>query len=254
MSKDYFSERVSVRNYTDREIPQDLIREIIEKAMRAPTCGNMQLYSVIVTRDNEMKKQLVPLHFNQPAAAGASVILTICADFNRFTRWCRLSGAKPGYDNFHSFIMAMTDAVIFAQQIVTVAEMEGLGSCYLGTVNYTAREVSDLLKLPELVVPVASVSLGYPAGDAQRCERLPVEAVMHLEKYREDSDEEIMELFRVKDEDETNRKFVEENQKKSLAEIFTDIRYPESVNLQVSESFMKLMEEKGFRNEKISKS
>lgn len=246
MEKDYFSQRVSVRNYSDREVSQNQIRDIIERAMRAPTCGNMQLYSVIVTRDPEMKKQLAPLHFNQPAATGASVILTVCADFNRFTRWCRLSGAKPGYDNFHSFIMAMTDAVIFAQQIVTIAETEGLGTCYLGTVNYTAKEISELLELPDQVVPVASISIGYPEGDAQRCKRLPIDAVMHMEKYRSDSDSEIMELFKVQDDDETNRKFVEENQKSSLAELFTDIRYPESVNLKVSDSFLDLIEKKGF--------
>lgn len=246
MGKDYFSERVSVRNYTGREVSQDLIRDIIERAMRAPTCGNMQLYSVIVTRDPEMKKRLTPLHFNQPAATGASVILTVCADFNRFTRWCRLSGAKPGYDNFHSFIMAMTDAVIFAQQIVTIAETEGLGTCYLGTVNYTAKEISDLLELPDMVVPVASVSIGYPEGEAQRCKRLPVDAVMHMEKYRNDSDTEIMQLFSVQDDDETNKKFVEENKKSSLAALFTDIRYPESVNLKVSESFLDLIGNKGF--------
>lgn len=246
MGKDYFSERVSIRNYSDKEVSQDLIKHIIERAMRAPTCGNMQLYSVIVTRDAEMKKRLVPLHFNQPAAAGASVILTVCADFNRFSRWCRLSGAKPGYDNFHSFIMAMTDAVIFSQQIVTIAETEGLGTCYLGTVNYTAREISELLGLPDMVVPVVSVSIGYPAGEEQRCERLPVDAVMHVESYRNDSDNDIMQLFRIKDEDDTNKIFVSENNKSSLAEVFTDIRYPESVNLQVSESFLELLRKKGF--------
>ena len=248
MEKEYFSKRATVRNYEKRHIPESLIDDILERAMRAPTCGNMQLYSVIVTRDPERLARLAKEHFNQPAATGADVILTICADFNRFTEWCVASGAKPGYDNFHSFMMALTDAIIYTQQIVTIAEMEGLGTCYLGTVNYNAKQISELLELPDLVVPVASISLGYPAGAPARCERLPLAAIKHDEIYRKDSKEEIVELFKAKDDFPDNKKFVEENKKDSLAQVFTDIRYPESVNTAVSESFMALLKDKGFLN------
>ncbi len=247
MEKDYFSRRKTVRNYAKKHIPEDLIDNILEKAMRAPTCGNMQLYSVIVTREPANIERLAKEHFNQPAATGADVILTICADFNRFTKWCEASNAKPGYDNFHSFMMALTDAVIYTQQIVTIAELEGLGTCYLGTVNYNAKQISELLELPDLVVPVASISLGYPANEnEEQCERLPLEAIRHNETYRKDSKEEIIELFKSKDDFEPNKKFVEENKKDSLAQVFTDIRYPESVNLEVSKSFTDLLKEKGF--------
>ncbi|MDE6553633.1 MAG: nitroreductase family protein [Muribaculaceae bacterium] len=246
MDKEYFSKRATVRNYEKKHIPDSLLDDILEKAMRAPTCGNMQLYSVIVNRDPQRLERLAKEHFNQPAATGADVILTICADFNRFTEWCNASNAKPGYDNFHSFMMALTDAVIYTQQVVTIAEMEGLGTCYLGTVNYNAKQISELLELPELVVPVASISLGYPAANPEQCERLPLAAIKHDETYRKDSSEEIVELFKAKDEFPDNRKFVEENQKDSLAQVFTDIRYPESVNTAVSESFTALLKEKGF--------
>ncbi|MDE7409237.1 MAG: nitroreductase family protein [Muribaculaceae bacterium] len=246
MDKEYFRNRVSVRNYEKRHIPESLLDNILERAMRAPTCGNMQLYSVVITRDPERLRRLAKEHFNQPAASGADVILTICADFNRFSEWCEASDAKPGYNNFHSFIMALTDAVIYSQQIVTIAEMEGLGTCYLGTVNYNARQISELLELPDLVVPVASISLGYPASSPAPCERLPLEAIKHNETYRKDSREQILNLFKSKDDFPDNRKFVEENGKKSLAQVFTDIRYPESVNTTVSESFISLLKDKGF--------
>ncbi len=144
-------------------------------------------------------------------------------------------------------MMAMTDAVIFAQQIVTIAEMEGLGTCYLGTVNYNAAEISELLSLPRLVVPVASLSLGYPDGsETALSERLPLDAIRHFEEYRDDSDSEIMNLFKAKDEFAPNRQFVAENGKDSLAQVFTDIRYPENVNKTVSETYMTLLREKGF--------
>ncbi len=247
MKKEYFSNRVTVRNYSKKHIPEELLDSILEKAMRAPTCGNMQLYSVIVTRDKANLERLAKEHFNQPAATGADVILTICADFNRFTQWCEASNAKPGYDNFHSFMMALTDAVIYAQQIVTIAEMEGLGTCYLGTVNYNAKQISELLQLPDLVVPVASLSLGFPANESEeQCERLPLNAIRHNETYRKDSKEEILDLFKAKDDFEANKKFVEENKKESLAQVFTDIRYPESVNTSVSASFTELLKDKRF--------
>lgn len=244
-AKDYFTSRATVRNYTGQKISDEMLDDILEKAMRAPTCGNMQLYSVIVTREEAAKKTLAAQHFNQPAATGADIILTVCADFSRFTRWCSLRGADPGYDNFHSFVVALTDAVIYAQQIVTVAEMEGLGSCYLGTVNYNAEEISRLLELPDLVVPVAAISLGYPAGETSQCERLPLRAVRHDETYRKDSDEEILSLFKGKEEFPENKKFEEENGM-NLAKIFTDIRYNRATNESVSESFAALLRKKGF--------
>lgn len=242
----YFLNRASVRNYSDKPVSASLLREIIVEAMHAPTCGNMQLYTVIATQDPEKKIALAKQHFNQPAAATAPLLLTVCADFNRFTRWCKLSKADPGYDNFHSFVVAMTDAVIMAQQICTVAELKGLGSCFLGTVNYNAKEISNMLALPELVVPVAALSLGYPEGKPERVERLPVEAVLHMEEYRNDSDEKIMQLFEVKDNFPANMEFAKQNGKETLAQVYTDIRYPRNVNEDVSLSYSELIVEKGF--------
>ncbi len=246
MGKDYFSNRMTVRNFSDRRVPDHVLTDIIERAMRAPTCGNMQLYSVIVTRESAMKSRLSAMHFNQPASTGSDVILTICADFQRFSRWCELSAATPCYNNFHSFISALTDAVIFSQQIVTIAEMEGLGTCYLGTVNYNAADISSLLELPDMVVPVASLAIGYPICDERQVERLPVEAVLHFEKYRHDTDEDLLSLFRAKEEFPDNKKFIKENNKPSLASVFTDIRYPKEMNEKVSHEFIQLLRDKKF--------
>lgn len=249
MSNDYFAHRATVRQYSGKRIPDEVINDVLGRAMHAPTCGNMQLYSVIVTRDPGKKRLLEEQHFNQPAATGSDVILTVCADFHRFSQWCEASRAKPCYDNFHSFVMALTDAVILCQQIVTIAEMEGIGTCYLGTVNYNAKAISDLLNLPELVVPVASLSLGYPAGEQKPTERLPLEAVVFNETYPKRADEEILALYSEEDNNPENRQFVKENNKESLAQVFTDVRYPLSTNLAVSESFLSLLREKGFMTE-----
>ena len=93
-------ERKTIRKYKAVDVDKTLIHSLLATASRAATMGNMQLYSVVETRDEEMKRALAPLHFNQPMVMGAPVVLTFVADFNRFTRWCELSDADAGYDNF----------------------------------------------------------------------------------------------------------------------------------------------------------
>ncbi len=247
MHTEYFKNRRTIRNYTTQEIDDQLLNNIIEQAMRAPSTGNMQLYSVIVTRDIKMKELLSPAHFNQPSVKNCQIVLTICADFNRFNRWCKLSNANPGYDNFQSFMTATIDALIFSQQIVTIAEMNGIGTCYLGTVTYNAPQIAEILSLPQNVVPVACLTLGYPASTPEQCERIPVEAIMHKETYRNDSDQDILKFFESKDNFEANQKFIKENNKESLAQVFTDIRYSREANETFSKIFFDFINSQGFK-------
>ncbi len=242
----YFKTRKSIRKFSDKPLDITLINDIVEEAVKAPTCGNMQLYTVIVSRTPEEIEAMAPLHFNQPASKGAAAILTVCADFNRFTRWCQLRNADAAYDNLLSFTSAMTDAVILAQQIVTIAEMKGLGTCYLGTVTYNAPQISDLLELPELVVPVAAVAVGYPAEEGEETERLPLKAVLHEGKYRKMSDDEVLEIFKVKEEYPANQGYPAENGKENLAQVFAEVRYPRGLNESVSATMLDYLKKQKF--------
>lgn len=154
-NNDYWTRRRTIRRYSDREVSEEMLDDIIEKASHAPTTGNMQLYSVIVTRDPEAIKELAPAHFNQPAATGATALLTFCADFNRFCHWCDISDADHGYDNFQSFMTAVLDTAIFTQQFVTIAEQQGLGCCYLGTTTYNAPQIAKRCNSPKESSPYA---------------------------------------------------------------------------------------------------
>lgn len=238
MDKNYFRNRRSVRKFSQRTVSRDMLEEILELAAKAPTCGNMQLYSVVVTRDGKRRSELAELHFNQPASTGAPVILTICADFARFTRWCELNHADAAYDNFLSFTSAFADAMILAQQITTIAEMEGLGTCYLGTAIYNSPEIAKLLKLPRMVMPVASLAIGWPDERGVETERLPIRAWVHEEEYRRDSDEEILNLYKVKDEFPGNAGFAAENGKDNLAQVFAEVRYPRGMNEELSRKLL----------------
>ncbi|MDE6402804.1 MAG: nitroreductase family protein, partial [Muribaculaceae bacterium] len=135
---DYWTSRRTVRRYTDRHVSDELLNTMLEQAAHAPTTGNMQLYSVIVSRSEEEKKALAPAHFNQPQVTGCDVVLTFCADLNRFTRWCEERDADPCYDNLQSLVAAVLDTAFFAQQFNTIAELNGLGCCMLGTTTYNA--------------------------------------------------------------------------------------------------------------------
>ena len=226
--KDYFGSRGTVRTYTDRQISEEELSEMIALASHAPNTGNMQWYCVIVTRDSEKKKALAPAHFNQPQVENASAVLTFCVDLNRFEKWCRLNNAEPGYENFQSFVAAMIDASLFAQQFCTVAEMRGFGTCYLGTTTYNAHQIAEILNLPERVVPVTTVTVGYPSVPLNPSWRLPVEAIMHNENYIESTDEQINSWYNPLELD--SQHYVEENSKETLAQVFTDIRYPKDSN------------------------
>lgn len=247
--ENFFLTRRSCRQFKPENVSRELLEKIILTASKAPTCGNMQLYSLVVTEAKDMKQKLAGYHYNQPASVTAPVILTVCADFNRFTRWCEINKAEAGYNNLHSFLTAMTDAIIFCQQIVTIAEMEGLATCYLGTVTYNAEEISGLLKLPELVVPVASIALGWPDIPGEKTERLPLNGIVHYEEYKNYSDNDIIEIFRIHDENSQNEVFIKENNKENLAQVFAEVRYPKTLNLEISKKFYELLKDKGFLTE-----
>lgn len=236
----------TIRQYRDEPIDEALLKKIIEAGTRASTTGNMQIYSIIVNRDEEMKKKLAPTHFNQPTFTGAPLSLTFCADFNRFNKWCRQRNAEPGYDNFQSFVAAAIDALLVAQNVCVAAESVGLGICYIGTVTYNADKIIDILELPKGVVPVATVTLGWPAEDPPQPERLPLEAVVHQETYKDYTPEDIDRLYKTKEELPANKQFTAENNKETLAQVFTDVRYTKENNEHFSKVFLDVLKKQGF--------
>lgn len=238
--------RRTIRKYKQQDIPAEMLNELLEEAFRASTMGNMQLYSVIVTRDAVMKEKLAPAHFNQPMVTSAPVVLTFCADFNRFSKWCRQRKAVPGYGNFISFLNAATDALLVTQNFCTLAEEAGLGICYLGTTIYNPDQIVRILELPELVVPVATITVGYPDESPVQPDRLPLHGIIHEETYHDYTPEMIDNVFAYKESLPENKHFVEINHTETLAQIFTDIRYKKSDNEFMSEGLKRVLKEQGF--------
>ncbi len=248
-SSDVLLERRTIRKYFPDAIDNELLDSIIAQGCRASTTGNMQLYSIIITKSAEKKKELLPLHFNQKIVTEAPVLLTFCADFNRFSKWCRLRGAEPGYDNFLSFMTAAIDALLVAQTVCIAAEAEGLGICYLGTTTYMAKGIIDVLKLPAGVVPVTTIAMGWPAENPEQVDRLASAAIVHNEVYSDYRDADVDRYYSPKEARKDSIKFVAENDKQSLAQVFTDVRYKKADNVHFSNALLKVLSDQGFMNQ-----
>ncbi len=238
--------RTSIRKYAQREVSEELLNQLLEEAERTPTMGNLQLYSVVVTRSEEGKKALAPAHFNQPMVTQAPVVLTICADFRRTTVWAENRKAEPGYDNFLSFINAATDALLFTQTFCNLAEEKGLGTCFLGTTVYMPQMIIDALHLPQLVMPVATITLGWPDEKPSLSDRLPLRSIVHHEKFEDYTPQKIDDFYAEKESLEENKEFVRINNKETLAQVFTDLRYTKKDNEAMSKGFMEALKQQGF--------
>lgn len=238
--------RRSIRKYAGKPVDEELLRRLLEVSERTQTMGNMQLYSVVVTRSEEMKKRLAPAHFNQPMVQTAPVVLTFCIDLRRFSKWCELRKAEPGYNNFEWFVTGAVDALLVAQTFCVAAEEKGLGICYLGTTTYNPQMIIEALELPELVFPITTVTVGWPAETPAQVDRLPLGAIVHEETYHDYTPEDIDRLYAYKESLPENKQFIAENNKETLAQVFTDVRYTKKDSEAMSENLWKVMKQQGF--------
>jgi nitroreductase len=245
MKSPIFTHR-SIRRYRDEAIAPELLRRILEAGTRASNTGNMQVYSLIVTTDPALREQLAPCHFNQPMVRQAPVLITFCADVHRFSLWCEQRGAKPEYDNFLWYVNGAIDAMLAAQNVILEAEAGGLGICVLGTTTYAADRIIDILKLPKGVIPVTSIVMGYPDEAPPLTDRLPTEAVVHIDTYHDYTPAQIDALWAEREASDETRRLLAENDLPNLARIFTEKRYPGRDNTAFSEAYLAALKKQGF--------
>ncbi len=236
----------SIRKFTDEKVDEALLSELLECGLRASNTGNMQLYSIIATQEEPLRSELCKLHFGQ--CATAPLWLTICTDVERYHHYCRVNQCDEPYGNLLWFISALVDASLCAQNICVAAEEKGLGFCYLGTVNYNARQIAELLQCPKGVVPVIAIAMGHPDEEPRMSERLGQDAVLHCETYHNPSDDDIVRTHRVRDEHPFNQQMVRENGTHNYCEIFTTKRYPRSMNEAVSNDLLQFLRDSGMWN------
>ena len=207
------------------------------------------MYSIVVTTDPAIRQELSPCHFGQPMVTGAPVVLTFCVDVRRFSLWCRQRGAEPGYDNFVWFLSGAIDAMLAAQNICLAAESEGLGVCFLGTTIYNADRIAEVMRLPGGVLPVTTVTLGWPEEMPPRTDRLPLEGVVHRERYEDYTPETIDRIWAEREASPETAELLRANGLPNLARIFTERRYTAEDNRLFSRKYFDMLKKQGFFNQ-----
>ncbi|KAJ3137625.1 hypothetical protein HK100_000600 [Physocladia obscura] len=246
----------SIRSYTKDPVPQELLEAAIGEAIAGgSSSGNLNSYSFIITRDAAKKAALFPLHSEQDMVTECAVVITICADWFRTREWLSQRGAKDNFDNFFGYHVGVVDAIIVAQNLVLGLEARGLGICYLGTTLSSMTEISDVLELPETCIPITTLTVGYPAENPPKRDRLPTAAYIHNETYRLPDPTEISEIYSKREVNGWNRYMamprlkdaIEEAGIKNLAEFYTsDKKYPESALLQDGTNVLNSLAKKRF--------
>lgn len=247
----------SIRKYKDQAIPEDVLNEVLEAGIRASSSGNMQSYSIIVTKDEKLRQALYEPHMQQSMVVEAPVLLTFCADFRRMRKWLAQSGAPMNFDNFMSFMISAIDATLVSQNVAIAAEAKGLGLCYMGSTLANCDQIGELLELPEGVVPVVGYSLGYADENPEVRDRLPISGLIHQEVYQDHSEQEIADIYQERETAGWQRymsfpelkQMIEESGVENLAQVYTKLKYTKESHIEFSQTVLNYLKKQGFMNQ-----
>ena len=244
----------SIRSFTNQPIDDQLLNDLLLTGLRTSSSGNMQTWSVIVTKDETNKRKLYEAHGQQNMILEAPAVLTFCADVFRLREWLRVNDSKQSFDDLLGFLTGAIDAAVAAQTICLSAESVGLGICYMGTTWWAADTIIDILGLPKWVFPVTSIVIGYPAENPELRDRLPLDLIVHHEKYKPLSDDEIRETHREREEKawarynsfEPVRKRLEAAGINNVTDYYTsEFKYPKTLHERVSKMLIETLKAQG---------
>jgi len=176
----------SVRRYEDRPIGDAMLKRLIACGQSASSSSFVQAYSLVRVTDPGQRRTIAEAAGGQRWVEQAAEFLVVCADLKRLDHACGISGAGPLEGWTEHFMVATVDAALMAQNLMLAAESEGLGGVFIGGIRNHPQTVADCLELPELVYPVFGLCLGWPAERNEVKPRLPVEAVLHENRYDSD--------------------------------------------------------------------
>ncbi len=243
-------ERYSCRAFSDKKIPEDVLKEILEVGLRAASGGNLQPYSIIVVKDEDNKKALYEACGEQKFIQDADVNLVFLMDWHKYDIYTKQKNAPfVAYKTFFHFLIALEDIMCTAQTIETAAFLSGIGSCYVGSIIGEAELVKETLNLPDKTYPVLILSLGYPKNDPPiKIKKLSYDTMVFDEKYRDFNDEEIFKAYEDKYEGRTTGLPQKEPYKSEKLELFKNALLTSYSEDEVKQIVDKAIED-GFVNE-----
>ena len=188
--------RRSVRTFKDQEISESIIEQLVDAANQAPTGGNIQPLSIVLVRNPEGRKKLAELSGGQPWVRNAPLTMIFCLDFYRVKKWAELCQTDfRGEQALNHFLIAYADLMVAAQNVVILAESFGLGSVYIGSILNEIDETRHFFEIPQYVLPMMLLSIGYPKSIPQSIPKLKREVILHYEKYQQPEEHEIRRAF-----------------------------------------------------------
>lgn len=199
--------RRSVRKYAETPITREEKDAILDAAMRAPTAGNMMLYSIIEVEDQAQKDRLAVSCDNQPFIASAPYVLLFVADYQRWMDLFHYSdaetkvveaGGKPRLPEEGDLLLACCDALIAAQTAVLAAESMGIGSCYIGDILENSEIHREMFNLPQYTLPITLICFGRPAAtreEVRLTKRFDRKFIVSQDRYRRVADAEFAEMM-----------------------------------------------------------
>jgi len=191
--------RRTVRSFTDQPVEEEKVQKLLDAAIQAPSGGNIQPISIIRIEKPESRDKLAKLAVNQPWVAKAPLCLLFCIDFHRTGKWAQAEGATYGGEKaLMSFLLAYADVFCSAENAVLCATSLGLGTVYIGMVLAAMTEIRREFGLPDKVVPVVALCVGYPKKIPAGITKLPKAAMVHRERYEDKTGEELKALYRAK--------------------------------------------------------
>jgi len=272
---DTMMKRRSVRAFQDQEIPEPVIEKLLDVANNAPSGGNIQPLSIILVRGREGREKLAQLAGGQPWVKNAPLSMIFCLDFYRVKKWAEMCQTDfRGQQALNHFLIAYADLMAAAQNVVILAESLGLGSVYIGSIQHEIDEMRKYFEIPEYVLPMMVLCLGYPKSIPRTIPKLKTEAIAHQEKYRKLEEDGIRKTFDEKygkiDEDtekylerafiealeadkQEEHKFVERVKKemkrldiRNNAQFLFQVRYPTKVMVRMNHRIRESMKNAGF--------
>jgi nitroreductase len=196
---DLMMKRRSVRYFENRMVPDSIVDELVDVANNAPSGGNIQPISIIIIREDEVKKELAAMVGNQPWVKNAPISIVFCIDLYRVKKWASIFNTKfKGENVFALFLIAYADLMAAAQNVVILAQSHGLGSVYVGSILQCIDKAREYFKMPEYVLPMMVLSIGYPKSIPKTIPKLKRSVITHWEKYRVLSDEEVKSAYEEK--------------------------------------------------------
>jgi FMN reductase [NAD(P)H] len=189
----------SIRNYSQQPVSDEDLDTIIRSVQAAPSWVNGQHVTIISIQDPERRKKMAELAGNQKHIIDAPVFLVFCADFHRIKIACEMEGKEfKAAVSPDLLLVGAVDVGIALGNAITAAESLGMGTVPIGGIRRSPLEYIELLNLPEYVIPVSGLCIGYTSGEIpDLVPRLPKAAVFHEEKYKENVEEDIKEFNQI---------------------------------------------------------